>query len=679
MPRRPVHLGLDYGTSSSKLILRDLGASSGPTAKPILFGGEFRIPSSLLVARDRILLGRSPHQGDTGLWLHSVKMFAAAETDPTAYALQAPPLPTGLRFRDLATLTVWWLLGLGKQEAVRQLKIAERDVALGFSLGVPMHFHADPKLRESFMRVAAGADFLLKQVGPLGGAEIEVARVIELSSRLDRELPSASMTESLVKSEAQAAIWFTYQSPKAPQGPYVKVDVGAGTTNVSVFRLHGDVAARTKDQLNVFGTGSSATGMDNVDAAIAAALNDGHSASYRGLENRWLAEPRVAPAGHRIINKIFGTLKQGWANSGVKIIGLPHEREAWRSDCRLLLVGGGSLVNAIRERLQEHPDDSSRRIKMLELDVPRDLQLGGNKSLLPFMLVAYGLSDPDLDIQELRGPAQIADAPGVNAHSHAVLCACRGANEECPQCFGKGTYLQSKALPRSLSIPEAGRSGLPAHDVLAQRSAARARKQAAAGARKQLPATARVATTKKPTRPMTKCPRCGDPVRADRVDEHAQKRCRENRERQSAQLVRPSEAVAPRNRPAEPTTSRVPTARPAIRLFRAAARPNPPSPPLQQRKPTGLPPLVQVPQAAARPNSPAPARADPPSLDLSALRAFGSSLEVIDRRPRGALWIVGGQELAAVMTKLAAQGLRFTFSATGSKGTGYRAAWFIMA
>lgn len=676
MPRRPVHLGLDYGTSASKLILRDLGANGAPIAKPILFGGEFRIPSSLLVAGDRIFLGRSPAPGDIGVWLHSVKMFAAAETDPTAYALQAPRLPTGLRFLDLATITVWWLLGLGRQEAVRQLRIPERDVALSFSLGVPMHFHADPKLRETFMRVAAGADFLLKQVGPLARPEIEVGQAIELSLKVQREMPRASMTESLVKSEAQAAIWFTYQSPKAPQGPYVKVDVGAGTTNVSVFRLHGDVAARTKDQLNVFGTGSSATGMDNVDAAIASALNDQRLAAYRGLENRWLADPRVTQNGQRVINAIFEVLKQGWAASGAKIVGLPHERAAWRSNCRMLLVGGGSLVNAIRERIQEHPDDSTCRVRILELDVPRDLQMGGSKSFLPFMLVAYGLSDPDLDIQELRVPAEISDAPLANSRTQGTACACRGTNEQCAQCLGKG-YLQNESSFRSLSVPEAGRSGLPSPAELAQRSAARARKLAASrdrepvvDSRKQAAAPARVATR----HPMATCPRCAAPVREDRVEEHARKRCKASREGQSAAPPLPTRQRA-RSRPtpiAKPPTAS--TRPPAIRVVDVAKRSKTPNAtPMRQGKPTALPPLVQILEAARLPNSP-----DPRSRELNALRAAGLRVEVIDKRSQGGrLWVVGGQELSSIMVTLFVQGLKFTFVAAGATETGNRPSWLL--
>jgi very-short-patch-repair endonuclease len=51
--------------------------------------------------------------------------------------------------------------------------------------------------------------------------------------------------------------------------------------------------------------------------------------------------------------------------------------------------------------------------------------------------------------------------------------------------------------------------------------------------------------------------------------------------------------------------------------------------------------------------------------------------EVIDKRPLGGnLWILGGNELDAAMSELAARGIKFSFKPEGGKATGHRAAWF---
>lgn len=51
--------------------------------------------------------------------------------------------------------------------------------------------------------------------------------------------------------------------------------------------------------------------------------------------------------------------------------------------------------------------------------------------------------------------------------------------------------------------------------------------------------------------------------------------------------------------------------------------------------------------------------------------------EVNDKRPLGGnLWIIGGQELASMMSEFAARGVTFSFKPEGGKATGHRPAWF---
>jgi predicted peroxiredoxin len=52
-------------------------------------------------------------------------------------------------------------------------------------------------------------------------------------------------------------------------------------------------------------------------------------------------------------------------------------------------------------------------------------------------------------------------------------------------------------------------------------------------------------------------------------------------------------------------------------------------------------------------------------------------LEVVDKREAGgALWVVGGQELAPAMEQLKARGISFTFSQNGGRASKHRPAWF---
>jgi DNA topoisomerase-3 len=69
---------------------------------------------------------------------------------------------------------------------------------------------------------------------------------------------------------------------------------------------------------------------------------------------------------------------------------------------------------------------------------------------------------------------------------------------------------------------------------------------------------------------------------------------------------------------------------------------------------------------------PAPAvdEADPAAY----LRQAG--LEVIDKRPTGALWVVDGDPPSPALAALRARGVRFSFAKQGGRSTGHRPAWF---
>jgi hypothetical protein len=52
-------------------------------------------------------------------------------------------------------------------------------------------------------------------------------------------------------------------------------------------------------------------------------------------------------------------------------------------------------------------------------------------------------------------------------------------------------------------------------------------------------------------------------------------------------------------------------------------------------------------------------------------------LEIIDKRASGgALWVVGGTELATVMDELKAKGIAFSFAPQGGRASRHRPAWF---
>src|SRR5262249_27209454 len=93
-----------------------------------------------------------------------------------------------------------------------------------------------------------------------------------------------------IRSEAEAAIWWPFASPSISDGPYAQLDIGAGTTNISIFRI---VAKHNrfgwqKSSVSFFGATSPPVGLDAFDKAIAEWKGDANPLQWRGREDEVL-------------------------------------------------------------------------------------------------------------------------------------------------------------------------------------------------------------------------------------------------------------------------------------------------------------------------------------------------------------------------------------------------------
>jgi len=82
------------------------------------------------------------------------------------------------------------------------------------------------------------------------------------------------------------------KSPAVADGPFAEIDIGAGTTNATVFSILSQFRDRRwlKDRLGFFGAHSTPVGMDALDDAIAKSENhsEGNGVDYRGEEKRFV-------------------------------------------------------------------------------------------------------------------------------------------------------------------------------------------------------------------------------------------------------------------------------------------------------------------------------------------------------------------------------------------------------
>jgi hypothetical protein len=420
-PNRRFHLGIDYGTSASKIVFRDYGAPGGEAAVVVLKDGSIRIPSRICVTPSEFLFAdgqKTRHDCDI---YESLKMRVATEVtgNPTYYLGLLDDLPTGFTAVDLCTLTVWHLISEGYRAVEKYLGNRTEGFTVGMTLGVPMAFYRDEKLRWTFLAIARKAWALYRNEGPAHSSVL-----IEKAQRMLQKHAAAALSpipeyevRDWIRSEAEAAMWWPFQSPAVPAGRYAKIDIGAGTTHASLFQIYSGPAG-AKSGMAFSGAISIPVGMDAVDRAIADCKGLGSDfLSIRGLEEEIVrSEAEVRGALLPVQEEIYEAYRKSWIETHHKIREYVAERTAWNSH-KIFVIGGGSLVSTLVEAVRIHPG-RSERLELAVLEQPSNLSRADNtkvpKNELPFVAVAHGLSVIGLAIPEVYTPDEVPPMPEIN-------------------------------------------------------------------------------------------------------------------------------------------------------------------------------------------------------------------------------------------------------------------------
>ncbi len=436
--RRRVHFGIDYGTSNSKIVIRDFAAAGGERAHVVLRGSGERLSSSVAAVDGEMFFGWRPTTRSKVLqratWYESVKMRAAGECvgqPGNFFRGVLVPSPSGLRIVDLAVLTVWWLIGQAYEEAQTVVRHRQDEtLAPGMTMGIPMGFFTDAALRKRFVEIARVAWALFRRHGGLEDGRIKVDSAREYVAdawRTVEEHPTPDDDVRLwVRTEAEAALWWAFRSPQVAAGPYCKVDVGAGTTSSSVFRIVGG-----KEKMAFFGAASVPAGMDALDEALCTwkGMDPSQIRTLRGHEDQVLTGGG-ALACRPVFDGMREALASAWRQNGALIRGAIFEQRAWQRRAGVFLLGGGSLVEEVRKAVSQRPVGLDGRFPVIKLESPPDLRLEGRpvpQESLPFVLVAYGLSMLAPPIPMVETPDEVPpmpkNAPTVARLSHEDIYA----------------------------------------------------------------------------------------------------------------------------------------------------------------------------------------------------------------------------------------------------------------
>lgn len=413
-PKRQVHLGIDYGTSFSKMVFRDNSAPGGESAVLVLWNGLFRIPSRVCVNSTQLLFGDETKVASNEGIYDSLKMRVALEEsgDPKYFLGATTALPNGFSAADLAALTVWFLISEGHRAVAAQLDGRMEDVEMGISMGVPMAFFDDSKLRSAFLGIASRAWKFYCNEGLVDSTLLveKARRVLEkhpvpLSAIPDRDvedwirnraLVAANSPIDIIRSEDEAGIWWLLRSPSVRAGAYAKVDIGAGSTHANFFRIFGPVQTARRSLVR-YGAAAVPVGMDALDRAIAECQGLNRDClTLRGLEHSILqANANVKDALLPVGEQIYASCRKAWSEARSKIGSNALELSSWGQQ-QVIVTGGGSRLLFLVDTVRMHPDQREP-LSVMTLEQPFDLVRADHKEItsdeFPFVTVAYGLSN----------------------------------------------------------------------------------------------------------------------------------------------------------------------------------------------------------------------------------------------------------------------------------------------
>ena len=448
------NLGLDFGTSTTKgCVRRALGPGARVPTVALNWLGNARadghlLPSSVGVAKGKLFFGFEAERPEVEHVFRRFKVCLACQVDGTCPARRCPNEAstggaTGNRTPGLVaagySIRPRDLLVLYLANAMRRaLEVVPPDV-LGAgpvlytcTLGVPVD-HGDPRraLGRAFTDAARDAWLLKEHVHD--GVSVEQAvgwvRHVEASGG-----PHRADDLVMAQPESLAAAMAYFVSPSVRQGMYSLIDVGAWTTDISVFRVSAGAAEDGGNSIAVYEATTTRAAAGGIDERHAELLREywsaqGHADAPRhltevlghlreggrssdGVVSCEKAERPVCPSAAEFARSLVG---QQVARAVVDTMKAARRKEThlsakdWK-DVRLFTLGGGSeepaFSEAIRSRLGEFP--------LAPLHQVNGVQWGGEP--LPEVLerrmhVAAGLAVPAATWAKWFPPSEV-DVPG---------------------------------------------------------------------------------------------------------------------------------------------------------------------------------------------------------------------------------------------------------------------------
>lgn len=435
-PRRIIVIGIDFGTSSIKVSLRDATNSRQPPTV-VDFGtsiagyNRFGLPAVAAIAGAQVAVGEEGERCRLKGLPSIASLKTLALTDEFDVATDFSEI-LGERLRrsispgDAHEFAFCLLCGTALRSALNCVDHDSRETHVLLNMDVPLSQIDDPRAVR-FRRVLRSASLLAPALGQ--GNTLKHFETWS-ESRASQESDSNLLSTTALVPEAEAIMAGLGGIIPQPEGvPHVVVDIGAGTTDVGVFRF---CRWHKVDQIAFFSAGTENVGVDRLDNEICTSIDvriDELLALKAILRQRQAellgSEPFSCELRGRNVDIPLETRKRCIANIRASING--HYVRQWSAayakypqqhnwdHLRVIAVGGGSLIKPLYDCLGDLPPRMTivRRLERVGLQCLLTVNAGGATAVPPtsaelvFLAAALGLSYAEPQRRILIRPVEI--------------------------------------------------------------------------------------------------------------------------------------------------------------------------------------------------------------------------------------------------------------------------------
>ena len=429
----PIVLGIDLGTSSTKVIWRE---EYNDEAYLMQFSGkgnalgDYLVPSEVIIVNGRIstMLMGSQTEGLGSHHLSNFKMCLACESsDKRDCGLRRCSLsnwePMLSIVTDSNTATVvesvnalhLAVLILHCRESIEERlhrKGVKKAVRWTVNLSIPVEHMDETEVRQAFERILKSA-WMMSHWLDGDPSPLSIEELLNLYHKA-AAVATGRALDCFVYPEVAAQVTGLCKSRSAHDGLYAFVDVGAGTVDATLFRLY---SRATDNQLLSFYAGHVLKeGAAHIESEAALNLIDQSRAWLKELKERKkltglpsflsptegkdLLDSAGQTIGNRVEKKLRMTLRDAFQKE--------RNKAAW-NDLVLLLGGGGCELPPYVQASEHAFGGLAENLTTEKLPVPHDLQMGGLPSVFFHRFaVAYGLSFDTIVLPEVGLPDEVA-------------------------------------------------------------------------------------------------------------------------------------------------------------------------------------------------------------------------------------------------------------------------------